>query len=233
MTNFLDLPGELRNRIYELCLLHKEPLALWTGFNQRRELSPGLLRASKAVHNEAISLFYAQNRFDFTIATPKRIALFLQTIGRKNAGHIQHLYVDFPKFSYQEPGDATLSDDSTSIFSSIQGSCANLSTLTAFVDSVLYIEFALYGLDNPETYRSDGVVKGTSDGAAVPRHHRAAVRLPYGKFEKPALTNNDRILLRAPGVSGGRVLRKAYENEGKAAILRMQFLTLKVLFLVS
>ncbi|KAL5344435.1 hypothetical protein ACLOAV_010695 [Pseudogymnoascus australis] len=167
MTNFLDLPGELRNRIYELCLLHKEPLALWTGFNQRRELSPGLLRANKAVHHEAVSLFYARNRFDFTIATPKRIALFLQTIGRKNAGHIQHLYVDFPKFSYQEPGDATLSDDSTSIFSSIQGSCANLSTLTAFVDSVLYIEFALYGLDNPESISKllklvDDLFKATS-----------------------------------------------------------------------
>ena len=151
LANFLDLPGELRNRIYELCLLHKEPLALWTGFNQRHELSPGLLRANKTLHHEAISLFYAQNRFDFTIATPKRIALFLQTIGRKNAGYIQHLYVDFPKFCYQEPGDVTVSDDSISIFSSIQGSCANLSTLTAFADSTLTIEFTLNGLDNPES----------------------------------------------------------------------------------
>ncbi|KFY03096.1 hypothetical protein O988_01709 [Pseudogymnoascus sp. VKM F-3808] len=151
MANFFDLPGELRNRIYELCLLHKAPLALWTGFNQRHELSPGLLRANKALHHEATSLFYAQNRFDFTIATPKRIAMFLQTIGCKNAGYIQHLYVEFPKFYYQEPGNITVSDDSISIFSSIRSSCANLSTLTAFTDSGLTIDFALNGLDNPDS----------------------------------------------------------------------------------
>ena len=136
LVNFLDLPGELRNRIYELCLLHKEPLALWTGFNHRHELSPGLLRANKTLHHETRSLFYAQNRFDFTIATPKRTASFLQTIGRKNAGYIQHVCVEFPNFYHQEPSDVTLSDDSISIFASIQSSCVNLSTLTAFVGAL-------------------------------------------------------------------------------------------------
>jgi hypothetical protein len=149
VANFLDLPGELRNRIYKLCLLHKEPLALWTGFNQRHELCPSILRANKTLHHEASSLFYAYNCFDFTIATPKQIALFLRTIGRKNADYIQHIYVDFPKFYYRELSDITLSDDSISIFASIQSSCTNLSTLTAFTGSAPTIEFELNEKDNP------------------------------------------------------------------------------------
>jgi hypothetical protein len=46
---FLSLPSELRNNIYELCLLGKEALRPWTGFNQH-QVTAGLLRANKAVH---------------------------------------------------------------------------------------------------------------------------------------------------------------------------------------
>ncbi|KFZ17306.1 hypothetical protein V501_01798 [Pseudogymnoascus sp. VKM F-4519 (FW-2642)] len=151
LANFLELPSELRNQIYELCLLHKEPLALWTGFNQRHELSTSLLRTNKTLHHEASSILYAYNRFDFTIATPERIALFLQTIGRVNAGYIQHVSVDFPIFYHGELSGVTLLDDSISIFASIQGSCVNLSTLTAFMGSALTMEFELDEQGNPET----------------------------------------------------------------------------------
>lgn len=97
------------------------------------------------------SLFYAYNRFDFTIANPKQIALFLRTIGRENAGYIQHVYVDFPKFYYRELSDVTLSEDSIIIFASIQSSCANLSTLTAFMGSTFTMEFELDEQDNPRS----------------------------------------------------------------------------------
>jgi hypothetical protein len=96
LTNFLTLPSELRNRVYELCLLHQESLDPWTAYNQRQELTPGLLRANKTVHREASSLFYAQNRFNFTMATPDDVALFLRTIGRNNADYIRQVRVDFP-----------------------------------------------------------------------------------------------------------------------------------------
>lgn len=64
-ANFLELPSELRNRVYELCLLHEETINPWMDYNQPQELTPGLLHANKTVHREASSLLYAQNRFNF------------------------------------------------------------------------------------------------------------------------------------------------------------------------
>jgi len=69
--------------------LHQELTDPWIDYNQRQELTPGLLRANKTVHREASSLFYAQSRFDFTMATPEDVALFLGTIGRNNADYIR------------------------------------------------------------------------------------------------------------------------------------------------
>ncbi|KAH6670164.1 hypothetical protein B0J14DRAFT_598013 [Halenospora varia] len=150
LAKFLKLPSELRNRVYGLCLLLQNPIDPWINYSQRQELTLGLLRANKTVHREASSLFYAQNRFDFTMADPEQIASFLGTIGRNNADYIQHVCVDFPNFHYQEPGGVTLSDGSMSIFASIQSSCANLSTLTAFAYSTETMEDRLEELDNPE-----------------------------------------------------------------------------------
>jgi len=144
-ANFLDLPRELRDLVYELCLLHPVPIVPW--FQQ--ELTSGLLRANKTAHREASPLFYSQNRFDFTWTGPEEIASFLRTIGRNN-DYIQHVCVDFPHFHYREPGDVTLSDGGISIFESIQSSCANLSTLTAFAYSTYSMELRLEEPDNPE-----------------------------------------------------------------------------------
>lgn len=149
-ANFLKLPSELRNRVYGLCLLLQNPIDPWINYSQRQELTLGLLRANKTVHREASSLFYAQNRFDFTMATPEDIASFLEKIGRNNADYIQHVCVDFPDFYYREPGDVILSDGSMSIFASIQSSCANLSTLTALAYSTENMEDKLEKLDNPK-----------------------------------------------------------------------------------
>jgi hypothetical protein len=149
-ANFLKLPSELRNSVYELCLLHQEPISPWTDYNQRQELTPGLLRANKTVHREASSLFYAQNRFDFTMATPEDVASFLGTIGRNNADCIRHVCVDFPKFSYLEFGDVTLDEGSIGILANIQSGCANLITLTTSLYSTNAMELRLDALDNPK-----------------------------------------------------------------------------------
>src|SRR5436190_16020525 len=98
--NFFSLPGELRNRIYELRLVHQEPIYPWTDYNPRLGLTLALLRANKTVHREASSLFYAQNRFDFTMGTPEHVASFLRQIGHNNADHIRHICIEFPKFLY-------------------------------------------------------------------------------------------------------------------------------------
>jgi hypothetical protein len=149
-ANFLKLPSDLRNKVYELCLLHQEPINPWMYFNQRQELTPGLLRANKTVHSEASSLLYAQNRFDFSMATPEDVASFLRTIGDNNADCIRHICVDFPSFRDLEPGNVTLEEDSDGILANIQSSCANLRMLTTSLSSTHAMELRLDALDSPK-----------------------------------------------------------------------------------
>ena len=115
-----------------------------------RYLTSGLLRANKAVHREASSLLYSQNRFDFTIVTSDHLALFLGQIGRNNAAYIRHICVDFPKFLSLDPGDITLEDDSVGIIANIQSYCPNLSTLRTSLYSTDAMELRLDALDNPK-----------------------------------------------------------------------------------
>jgi hypothetical protein len=118
-------------------------------YNQRRELTPGLLRANKTVHHEASSLLYAQNRFDFATATPEDLASFLRTIGDNNANSIRHICVDFPSLRDLEPGNVTLEEGSDGILANIQSACANLRTLTTSLSSTHAMELGLDALDNP------------------------------------------------------------------------------------
>ena len=62
-ATFLDLPSELRNKIYEQLLVQQERI---NPYNERESLTPGLLRANKTVYSEASSVLYAQNCFDLT-----------------------------------------------------------------------------------------------------------------------------------------------------------------------
>jgi hypothetical protein len=147
-TNFLSLPSELRNRIYGLALLHHEPLNPWIDYNRRRELTPTLLRANSAVYREASSLFYAQNRFDFTMSTSEDIASFLKQIGSNNAAYIRHICVDFPRFRCLDLGKVALEEDSFAILANIHSDCTNLITLTTSLNSTNAMELELNGLDN-------------------------------------------------------------------------------------
>jgi hypothetical protein len=95
-------------------------------------------------------IFYAQNRFDFTMGTPEDVASFLGQIGRNHADYNRHICVNFPKFLYLDPGDVTLEDDSVGILTNIQSGCANLSTLTTSLYSTNAMELRLDALDNPK-----------------------------------------------------------------------------------
>jgi hypothetical protein len=149
-ANFLTLPRELRDKVYELCLLDQEPINPWINFDSRQELTPGLLRANKTVHSEASSLFYAQNRFDFTMATAEDVDVFLETIGRNNAGCIRNIRVDFPNLRDLEPSNVTLEEASDGMLANIQSGCANLRTLTTSLDSTNAMEVRLDALDSPK-----------------------------------------------------------------------------------
>ena len=111
-SNFFSLPRELRDRIYELVLLHQGLIDPWFDYDRRQKLTLELLLVNKTIHRETSSLFYAQNRFDFTMGTPENVASFLGKIGRSNTDYIRHICVGFPEFRYLDPGDVTLEGDS-------------------------------------------------------------------------------------------------------------------------
>ena len=75
-TNFLSLPRELRDQIYEHLVVHREPIDPWVDYNRRYKLTPGLLRANETIHHEASLLLYTQNRFDFTMCASEDVASF-------------------------------------------------------------------------------------------------------------------------------------------------------------
>lgn len=153
-TNFLSLPSELRNNIYEQLLVLQEPIACptqpWSRQPQLQALTPGLLRTNKTVQLEASSIFYAQNRFDFTECAAEDITSFLGQIGRINANYILYIYIDFPIVHYQDLHDITLEDDSVRILAKIQSDCTKLSTLTTSLYSTNTMEVKLDALDNPK-----------------------------------------------------------------------------------
>jgi hypothetical protein len=149
-ANFLSLPSEIRNDIYEQLLVLQEPIKVWFGQSQLQALTPGLLRANKTVHLEASSVLYAQNRFDFALCDSEDVTSFLEQIGRNNASYILHICVDFPKFHYLDLHDVTLEDDSVCILAKIQGDCTRLCTLTTSLRSTNAMELKLDALDHPK-----------------------------------------------------------------------------------
>ncbi|KAL8654905.1 MAG: hypothetical protein Q9226_003252 [Calogaya cf. arnoldii] len=128
-TNFFSLPREIRDQIYGLVLLQQEPIDPFNNWRQQ-QLTPGLLRANKTVHQEASSQFYAQNYIEFSIHTSNNVAPFFRQIGRNNANYIRHIDLDFPDFQCLNLNNVALADGSAGILAIIQSSCANLSTLT-------------------------------------------------------------------------------------------------------
>jgi hypothetical protein len=134
-VNFFSLPSELRNKIYEQLLVPQEPVACWIKpcvLFQKEGLTPALLRVNKAVHSEASSILYAQNRFDFTFCNHETVTSFLERIGRNNASCVLNVRIDFPKLHFLDFSDQhfTLDDGSVRILTKIQSVCTKLSTVT-------------------------------------------------------------------------------------------------------
>ncbi|EFX02350.1 hypothetical protein CMQ_2399 [Grosmannia clavigera kw1407] len=119
--NFMCLPGELRNKIYELVLVYQEPI---------RELLPGLLFTNRAIRHEASSIFYNQNQFHLLNLYPGQVACFLDNMGSKNAGLIQHIIIEFPEFDNWTSGALVLNDDSVNLINKLKSNCTSLRTIT-------------------------------------------------------------------------------------------------------
>jgi hypothetical protein len=60
-SKLLQLPSELRNKIYSLVLVH--PTAIRIPFGQSESSKRALLRANHQVHDEAVGIYYGNNAF--------------------------------------------------------------------------------------------------------------------------------------------------------------------------
>lgn len=78
----LELPAELRNRIYELVLLSPNKINVRKNFKP-----PGILAASRQIRSEAWKIFFAQNDFRFIIHScdGSLVLKWTDTIGLRNA----------------------------------------------------------------------------------------------------------------------------------------------------
>ena len=146
-ANFLSLPSELRNKIYEQVLVDQEYIDPFT-LSYLRLLTPELLRTNSTVCREASSLLYAQNRFNFATCDSELVASFVDQIGRNNANHIRHIRIDFPDIPNLGRHDITPGDNSTRILAKIRSDCTNLSTLTTSLGSTNALALDALGSPN-------------------------------------------------------------------------------------
>ncbi|KAH8590388.1 hypothetical protein B0O99DRAFT_634781 [Bisporella sp. PMI_857] len=161
MANFLSLPGELRDIMYELLLVLDEPIVSPTRpspqYNRPQlqttlqKLHIDILLANKMIHREASSVLYGQNRFDLTKCTSEQVSLFVTQIGRHNSSHIRYIHINFPGIRDRGQDDVVFNDDGAMILAVIQLNCTNLHSITTYpdgdqlnaIDKPLVIEKAL------------------------------------------------------------------------------------------
>ena len=126
-ANFLDLPGELRNKIYNLSLSERQLVFLWR--HVPRRVNPPLLQTSSKIRREASAVFYSQNCFGFAMVSDKRIDSFLELIGQENADRIRHIYIEFPISHRNMNTGHRLPWAWVGMIANIQFRCPNLETI--------------------------------------------------------------------------------------------------------
>jgi len=105
-AGFLNLPGELRNKIYRLILVDEKPFDFHSPSNFQH--SSALLRTCHQVHKEGSEILYSENKFMLerqnkvrgNYWTPvwtevgfKDIRQFLHTIGPVNISHLRKVFL--------------------------------------------------------------------------------------------------------------------------------------------
>ncbi|KAI7978764.1 hypothetical protein EIK77_006984 [Talaromyces pinophilus] len=163
MVNFLELPGEIRNLIYDHLLVFEEPIVPWA---TEEALPVNLLYTNKAVHHEFGSLFYSRITFDFSTnghdyderpcsgCLTKQITSFLDQIG-DNARHIQSLKIDFPYIEREETEswvNCWISGYSVEVVKQISSNCPDLKKMILGPHLTLYDLLDLAVVDPDEAF---------------------------------------------------------------------------------
>ena len=123
---FLEFPGEIRNEIYKLLLLHPAPLdpldpvyACWRVRSVRggrlvpaqekhrhpeHAPSHAVFLTNKTIHREASSILYGENWFNLATLDTEPVARLHAIIGPTNAGYVRNIIVKFPQWFRPQEG---------------------------------------------------------------------------------------------------------------------------------
>lgn len=97
-TGLLDLPVQLRSRIWSLALQSSTPVYPLGAFDASQ---PPLTRVNKQVRAEALPIYYAQTKFFITTSSPYGLhrdtgaSNWLARIGTSNSRYITFIHFDF------------------------------------------------------------------------------------------------------------------------------------------
>lgn len=106
---FLDLPAELRNRIYHLSLIKDGPVLQQTAPQKAEERAAlAILRVNRQIRSEAFGIYYGLNRFHFCdkFDHERDIDAFLLSIGQQGLAYVQSI-----EFEEDEGGTCTSDED--------------------------------------------------------------------------------------------------------------------------
>lgn len=144
--HFLQLPVEIRLRIYSEILVRDSPIEFGAygprnlRLNRvgRQGLNPPILRVCKMVNSEAVACLYSDNRFQFPDSYPNwnsydssssavpYMVSFLQSIGA-NTDLLRHISIDFPAtFASETWGDPALTVTYVQLLQLIRKTCTGL-----------------------------------------------------------------------------------------------------------
>lgn len=106
-SDFMRLPPEVRNLVYEYLLVSPGPILITDdGLDMGGGISgPSILGTNKAIHSEAVLILYSKNSFKLPdiggYSHPGALVEFAGFIGHRNATLIRRLCIAFPQFTPQ------------------------------------------------------------------------------------------------------------------------------------
>jgi hypothetical protein len=126
-----NLPPEIRNKIYKLCLIARRPLLIspqqiWHEF-EMAHISSSLRRVNKIIAPEASSIFYGSNMFDLRVLDITELACFFEMIGARNASLIQRIKIPFPQWYCTSP--PVMWESYKHALSIVEQACTSLKTI--------------------------------------------------------------------------------------------------------
>ena len=114
----LNLPAELRNKIYELCLVYEDTISiLWVArnTNERKQFQlkchphePALVRTSRQLRYEGSPIYYAANSFHVRLR--KSLYRWLTDIGERNRAMLNDVrgFCYDQKIAFSNPAESML-----------------------------------------------------------------------------------------------------------------------------